>query len=82
MHFPCLLDLLDAILIFSNCSMMTGCHQLDSLLARSYLQESLKKKTLYAISGSNRFSAGLCKSCPSCDFLASQICLLTLFMVF
>ena len=24
--------------------MMTGCHQLDSLLARSYLQESLKKK--------------------------------------
>ena len=50
---------MDAILIFSNCSMMTGCHQLDSLLARSYLQESLKKKTLYAITRSNWFSAGL-----------------------
>ena len=54
-----MVDLLDAILIFSNCSMMTGCHQLDFLLARSYLQESLKKKTLYAISRSNWFSAGL-----------------------
>ena len=38
-----MLDLSDTILIFSNCSMMTGCHQLDSLLARSYLHESLKK---------------------------------------
>ena len=39
--------------------MMTGCHQLDSLLTRSNLCESLKKKTLYAISRSNLFSAGL-----------------------
>ena len=48
-------DLLDAILIFSNCSIMTGCHQLDSLLARYHLQESLKKKLYTPFPGQTGF---------------------------
>ena len=46
-------DILDAILNFSKCSMMTGCHHPESLMAMSNLQESVKKKTLYHNSRSN-----------------------------
>ena len=46
-------DILDAILNFSKCSMMTGCHHPESLMALSNLQESVKKKTLYHNSRSN-----------------------------
>ena len=47
-----ILDILDAILNFSKCSMMTGCHHPESLIAMSYLQESTKKKTLHPTSRS------------------------------
>ena len=46
-------DILDAILNFSKCSMMTGCHHPESLMALSNLQESVKNKTLYHNSRSN-----------------------------
>ena len=45
--------ILDAILNFSKCSMMTGSHHPESLMALSNLQESVKKKTLYLNSRSN-----------------------------
>ena len=40
-------DILDAILNFSKCSMMTGCHHPEPLMVLSNLQESVKKKKLY-----------------------------------
>ena len=36
--------ILNAILIFSKCSMMTGCHQPDSSMATQNQQELVKKK--------------------------------------
>ena len=44
---------------FSKWSMMTKCHRLNSLKTMSTLHESLKRKTLYPISRSSWFSAGL-----------------------
>ena len=52
-------DILDAIFIFSKCSMMPEWHQLDSSSTMSEQQESVKKKTLKSSSRSSLFSTGL-----------------------
>ena len=54
----------DTILISSNCSVMTGCHQSDSSMTTSNQQESEKKKN-EPIPGQAGYPQGYTVSCCS-----------------